>query len=433
MRDADAKAVAKVGSDALVEAAGTAVGLEAKRLLRSCYGARVAVLVGPGLNGADGRVAGRWLKSRGARVELVEWDHAPALLRGHDLVIDAAFGTGCSRPFTAPKVLPGTLVLAVDLPSGVDTDSGALLGEPMIADVTLALGAMKPAHLEGPSTDFVGELRFVGLGIVNTFDDALVVDQDLESLIRYSAHDHKWIHAVQAFAGSTLMPGAAELVLRGALAGGASMIRHTSRGDVSNLVRLPPEVVHTTDLGVDPRCRAVIAGPGLGPSAWTWLRERMANVEVPVVLDADGLDRTPIDELSPRNDTWILTPHEGEFTRLTGQPLGLNRFDAVRDLARATKCVVLLKGPITVIANSAGALRVINSGTPALATAGSGDVLSGLIVATVARGHDPFNAAALAAHLHGRAGGRLQHYASASDLVAKVREMLDGLDHYGSV
>jgi hydroxyethylthiazole kinase-like uncharacterized protein yjeF len=159
----------------------------------------------------------------------------------------------------------------------------------------------------------------------------------------------------------------------------------------------------------------------------------MANVEVPVVLDADGLDRTPIDELSPRNDTWILTPHEGEFTRLTGQPLGLNRFDAVRDLARATKCVVLLKGPITVIANSAGALRVINSGTPALATAGSGDVLSGLIVATVARGHDPFNAAALAAHLHGRAGGRLQHYASASDLVAKVREMLDGLDHYGSV
>jgi NAD(P)H-hydrate epimerase len=428
MREVDATAVAERGSEALVESAGIAVGLEAKRLLRSCYGARVAVLVGPGLNGADGRVASRWLKSRGARVDLVEWDHAPALLRGHDLVIDAAFGTGCSRPFIAPKVTPGTLVLAVDLPSGVDTDSGAVLGEPMIADVTLALGALKPAHLEGPSTDFVGEIRFAGLGIVNTFDDGLVDDHDLDSFLRYDPHDHKWVHAVQAFAGSTMMPGAAELVLRGALAGGASMIRLASRGDVSGLVRLPPEVVHTTDLVVDPRCRAVVAGPGLGSSAWTWLRERMANVSVPVVLDADGLDRASIDELSPRNDSWILTPHEGEFARLTGQPLGLKRFDAVRDLAQATNCVVLLKGPTTVIANTAGALRVINSGTAALATAGSGDVLSGLIVGTVARGHDPFNAAALAAHLHGRAGARLRPYATASDVVEKVREILGELD-----
>jgi hydroxyethylthiazole kinase-like uncharacterized protein yjeF len=429
MREADAKAVAERGSDALVEAAGIAVGLEAKRLLRWCYGARVAVLVGPGLNGGDGRIASQWLKSRGARVDLVEWDHAPALLRGHDLVIDAAFGTGCSRPFVAPKVTPGTLVLAVDLPSGVDTDSGAVLGEPLIADVTLALGALKPAHLDGPSSEFVGEIRFAGLGIVSTFQDGLVDDDDLDSFIRYGAHDHKWVHAVQAFAGSTLMPGAAELVLRGALAGGASMIRLASRGDVSALVSLPPEVVHTTDLGVDPRCRAVVAGPGLGPSAWTWLRERMANVTVPVVLDADGLDRTSIDELSPRNDTWILTPHEGEFARLTSQPLGPNRFDAVRDLARATQCIVLLKGPTTVIANATGVLRVVNSGTSVLATAGSGDILSGLMVGTVARGHDPFNAAALAAHLHGRAGARLRPYAPASDVLAKVREILGELKH----
>ncbi len=431
MREADAAAAAEVGVDALVESAGIAVGLEAKRLLRSCYGARVAVLVGPGLNGADGRVASRWLKSRGARVEIVEWDRAPALLHGHDLVIDAAFGTGCSRPFIAPKVTSGTLVLAVDLPSGVDTDSGAVLGEPMIADATLALGAIKPAHLDGPSTEYVGDIRFAGLGIVNSFEDGLVNDHDLGSLIRLGPHDHKWIHALQAFAGSTLMPGAAELVLRGALAGGASMIRLASRGDVSALVRLPPEVVHTTDLEVDPRCRAVVAGPGLGPSAWTWLRERMANVQVPVVLDADGLDRASIDKLSPRNGSWILTPHEGEFVRLTGQPLGLKRFDAVRELARATQCIVLLKGPTTVIANAAGALRVVNSGTAALATAGSGDVLAGLIAGTVARGHDPLNAAALAAHLHGRAGARLRPYATASDVVVKVREILGELDRVG--
>jgi NAD(P)H-hydrate epimerase len=428
MREADARAVAQRGSDVLVEAAGVAVGLEAKRLLRSCYGARVAILVGPGLNGGDGRLASRWLKSRGAHVDLVEWDHAPAILRGHDLVIDAAFGTGCSRPFVAPKVSPGTIVLAVDLPSGVDTDTGAVLGKPMIADVTLALGAIKPAHLDGLSTEFVGEIRFAGLDIVNTFDDGLVDDHDLDAFIHLGAHDHKWVHAVQAFAGSTLMPGAAELVLRGALAGGASMIRLASRGDVSELVTLPPEVVHVSELGVDPRCRAVVAGPGLGPDAWTWLRERMALVTVPVVLDADGLDRTSIDELAPRNDSWILTPHEGEFTRLTGHPLGPSRFDAVRELARATQCVVLLKGPTTVIANAAGALRVVNSGTPALATAGSGDVLSGLMVGTVARGHDPFEAAALSAHLHGRAGARLRPYAPASELVAKVREILSELE-----
>src|ERR1035437_10354452 len=199
MREADAQASDVRGVDALVESAGTAVALHAQRLLRSCYGKRVAVVVGPGLNGADGRVAATWLKSRGARVDVAEWDHLPAQLHGYDLVVDAAFGLGCTRPFIAPKVTPGTLVLAVDLPSGVDTDSGAVLGEPLIADVTLALGALKPAHLDGPSSELVGEIHFAGLGIVSTLQDGLVDDDDLDSFIRYGAHDHKWVHAVQAF------------------------------------------------------------------------------------------------------------------------------------------------------------------------------------------------------------------------------------------
>jgi ADP-dependent NAD(P)H-hydrate dehydratase / NAD(P)H-hydrate epimerase len=429
MRAADATAVATRGQDALVRDAGTAVALVAQRLLGRCYARRVCVIAGPGLNGADGRVAAHWLTARGARVHVLPFDSAPALLDGYDLVVDAAFGTGASRPYYAPKVSPGTAVLAVDLPSGVDTDTGALLGEPLRATATIALGAYKPAHFSGPSAEIVGELHFAGLGIVTSFDNGLIDDQDLTRLVAFNADDHKWAHALQAFVGSPLMPGAAELVLRGALAGGASMIRLVSRGDVATQVRVPPEVVHVEDLVIDPRCKAVVAGPGLGPDAPTWLREGLASASCPVVLDADGLDRDFIDESAPKDGSWVLTPHAGEFERLSGHPVGGDRVGDVRDLAKATGCVVLLKGPRTVIAHPGGALRVVTSGTTSLATAGSGDILSGLIGATIARGHDPFEAAALAAHLHGRAGATIAPYASASEVATAIRTLVGQLPH----
>jgi ADP-dependent NAD(P)H-hydrate dehydratase / NAD(P)H-hydrate epimerase len=427
MRAADAKAVAARGQNALVRDAGTAVALAAQRLLGHCYTRRVCVVVGPGLNGADGRVAARWLTSRGALVHVLPFDKAPGLLEGYDLVVDAAFGTGASRPYVAPKVSPGTVVLAVDLPSGVDTDTGALLGQPMKANATIALGAYKPAHFSGASAELVGELHFAGLGIVTSFEDGLVQDEDLAHLIAFTSDDHKWDHAVQAFVGSTLMPGAAELVLRGALAGGASMIRLVSRGDVATEVRVPPEVVHVHDLTVDPRCKAVIAGPGLGPEAPAWLREGLTSATCPVVLDADGLDRPFIDECAPKNASWVLTPHAGEFERLSGHRVGDDRFGDARELAKETGCVVLLKGPRTVIAHPNGAIRVVTSGTASLATAGSGDLLSGLLAATIARGHAPFEAAALAAHLHGRAGATLAPYATSSEIATSIRVLVGQL------
>lgn len=424
MRQADAAAVAQRGNAALVAAAGTQVGLVAKSLLRSCYGARVAVLAGPGLNGADGRVAALWLRSRGARVDLIDVVNQPKTLTGYELVIDAAFGLGCARPYSAPAVAQGTLVLAVDLPSGVESDSGELLGSPLKADVTLALGALKPAHLTGPAAALVGSLRFAGLGIVTQFDDGLVEDSDLDTIVAIGHDDHKWDHAIEAFVGSPLMPGAAELVVRGALAGGASMIRLASRGDISSFVRLPPEVVHGIELTADRRCRAVVAGPGLGFDAVSWLRERLAGVRVPVVLDADGLDLSLVPKKMSASSQWILTPHEGEFARLTGREVPANRIEAVRALARETGCVVLLKGPVTVLANAQGTLRVVNSGTPALATAGSGDVLAGLIASTIARGHDPLTAGSLAAHLHGRAGAAMGVYSTASQIPGEVHSIL---------
>lgn len=427
MRAADATAVAARGQDALVRDAGTAVALCAQRLLGRCYARRVCVIAGPGLNGSDGRVAASWLVARGALVRVLAYDEAPGILEGFDLVIDAAFGTGASRPYRAPQVTPGTLVLAVDLPSGVDTDTGALLGEPLPATATIALGAYKPAHFSGSAAHIVGELHFAGLGIVSASDDGLIDDDDLKSFVAFTVDDHKWDHAVQAFVGSTLMPGAAELSLRGALAGGASMVRLHSRGDVASQIHVPPEVVHIQDASVDSRCKAVVAGPGLGPDAPAWLREGLASATCPVVLDADGLDRAFIDECAPHDGSWILTPHAGEFERLSGHRVGDDRFADVRQLAAATGCVVLLKGPRTVIAHPSGALRVVTSGTPSLATAGSGDVLSGLIAATVARGHEPLEAAALAAHVHGRAGAALRPYASASEVATSIRTLVGQL------
>lgn len=423
MREADARAVAARGVEGLVAAAGTAVGLEARRLLGRCYGARVAVLVGPGLNGADGRVAASWLRARGARVDEVVVADQPTTLEGYGLVIDAAFGLGCSRPYVAPIVSSGTTVLAVDLPSGVDADTGEVRGSPMAAHVTLALGAFKLAHVTGAAAALAGELRFAGLGIVDNFVDGVIDDADLAALVRGARDDHKWSHAVQALAGSPLMPGAADLLARGALAGGASMIRLATRGDVRT-IDLPPEVVRIESPEVDPRCRVVAAGPGLGPDAGAWLADSLGTVTVPVVLDADGLDRRL---LTGAPGQWILTPHAGEFARLTGAPVPADRVGAVRTLARETGCVVLLKGPTTVLADPSGTLRVVRSGTAALATAGSGDVLTGLIAATIARGHDPLQAGALAAHLHGLAGARLETYAPALELTTGVASILQRL------
>jgi len=426
MREADARAVANRGQEFLVSAAGTAVAYEAQLLLGGCYGRRVAVVAGPGLNGADGRVAAEWLRRRGARVELFSTSNQPRALRGYDLYIDAAFGLGCSRPYVAPQVDDTTPVLAVDLPSGVDADTGELFGSPPRATVTLALGAFKPAHVTGESVHYVGQRRFAGLGIVDSSRDAVVEDADLFTFVRFKPSDHKWRHAIAILAGSASMTGAAVLSSEGAITGGASMVRLTCRGDEDSLLNVPGlavEVVRDPSSRPDERVKAIVAGPGLGAEARAWLSERLREVKAPVVLDADGLDSSLIANRSSAA-AWVLTPHEGEFARLTGKKLGANRMLAVRELASRLNCVVLLKGPITLIASPSGEIRVVTSGTSSLASAGTGDVLSGLIGAAIARGHEPFEAAALSAHLHGRAGAQLPRYGRASSLPDVLEQLL---------
>ncbi|MHB1210134.1 MAG: NAD(P)H-hydrate dehydratase [Acidimicrobiales bacterium] len=427
MRAEDAVAVARRGSESLVRAAGTAVALTAKEMLGGCYARRVAVVVGPGLNGADGRVAAEWLSARGSKVDIIEVQHQPTLLRGFDLVIDAAFGLGCSRPYVAPEITSGTKVLAVDLVSGVNADTGDIMGSPFAADVTLALGALKHAHLTGPSAVLMGNLRFAGLDIVASYRDGLMEDRDLVGMVVRDHDDHKWSHAVSALCGSPLMPGAADLVVRGAIVGGASMVRLESNGMIGDLVRLPSEVVHVDDAIVDPRSKVVVAGPGLGRDAVQWLRSRLDQARVPVILDADALHQELFMQRDRDRAHWLLTPHEGEFHRITQSPVPANRIEAVRSLAHESGCVVLLKGPITLLCDPNGTLRAVNSGTPALATAGSGDVLAGLIAGAVARGHDVLSAGALSAHLHGRAAAALTPYAPASALLVEIPKILEAV------
>jgi hydroxyethylthiazole kinase-like uncharacterized protein yjeF len=220
------------------------------------------------------------------------------------------------------------------------------------------------------------------------------------------------------------MTGAAELVSRGALAAGASMIRLQSHGDSTSTNSLPPEIVRISGTEFDPRCRAVVAGPGLGKGVARWLEERLHGVTVPVVLDADALEPSFVEKL-PASSSRVLTPHAGEFERLRGSPVPSDRLSATRQASHDLGCVVLLKGPTTYVAEPSGTFRVVCSGTPALATAGSGDVLAGMIGATIAREHTPFMAAALAAHLHGRAGARLSTYAPASSIAEEVTRLLD--------
>jgi ADP-dependent NAD(P)H-hydrate dehydratase / NAD(P)H-hydrate epimerase len=395
MRAADAVAVAQRGQDALIEAAGFATALEAIRMLGGAYGKRVAVLCGPGLNGADGQAAARELSSRGARIDVITVERQPEILVGYDLIIDAAFGLGCSRPYVAPAV--GSIpVLAVDLPSGIDADTGALLGAPMPATVTLAMGALKWAHVDGPAANVCGEVKLASLDIETASLSGVVERLDTSHLVPRDVDDHKWRHAVQIVAGSPAMKGAARLACDGALAGGASMVRLTSHGSFSTK-KLAPEVVVAKQ--IDERCSSFVIGPGLGDGTRRWLAEFVWPTSARYVLDADALKSRTL-ALFEGLDV-VITPHEGEFERLSGHQLTDRRIPAVKEFASESGMTVLLKGRRTIVATPEGVVRVVMSGTSALATAGSGDVLAGLIGALLTYPNSVLDAAAGAAYLHG--------------------------------
>lgn len=426
MRVADARAIAEQGPDKLITRAGYAVGQVAAELLGHIYGARVVVLVGSGLNGADGRVAGRYLAARGAHVT-IETMPCERIAQA-DLVIDAVVGVGVNRPIVMPTLPNDALVVAVDIPSGVDPDSGEIFGDPLVADVTVAMGALKRAHLLEPALHYCGDVVVASLDIPSPMTMAVVEDDDLADVIETSRDDHKWRHALHVAAGSTAMSGAAALVSRAAAVCGASMIRLSSASPLSPSVEWPAEVVRAETAEIDSRCRAVVVGPGVGrdSAAQEFVDGVMRATQVPLVVDADAIDRSRI--IAHRESPMVVTPHYGELALLLDNVTGNPIVDA-RRAAEELDAVVLLKGPLTVVADPTGVTRLVVSGTPALATAGTGDVLAGVIGALLARGLEPLEAASLGAHLHGRAGAVLAPYATASEMDGALRHVLGELEH----
>ncbi|MHB8437765.1 MAG: NAD(P)H-hydrate dehydratase [Acidimicrobiales bacterium] len=424
MRAIDAEAHDAIAEAVLIERAGTAVARQALGLLGGAYGRRVTVIAGKGNNGADGRVAAKLLARRGARVTVIEATDAPARIDGRrrtDLVVDAAYGTGFRGEYRGPSVPAGTAVVAVDIPSGVDGDTGEAHGEPLRADVTVTFGALKPGLLQGDGPMLAGTVVVADIGLdVARARIAVIEDLDVSAHLAPRPRDaHKWLSAVAVVAGSPGMTGAASLCALGAYRAGAGMVRLGVPGDPDLGGHVANEAVASplpaTDwagaaLDMAARCKVIVIGPGLGrtPATAASVQAVLDSFKGLVVLDADGLfalgtGDEAVAALAGAAGRVILTPHDGEFTRLTGAPPGSDRIRTVREAAARFGAVVLCKGPATVVADPSATVRMAVAGTPRLATAGTGDVLSGVIGAFAARGLAPLDAAALAAHAHASA------------------------------
>lgn len=405
----------------LVERAGAAVAAAALQVLGGTYGRRVVVICGKGNNGADGRSAARRMRARGVHVTVVDAEALPSRLPGAHLVIDAAYGTGFRGTWPAPTVPDGTPVLAVDVPSGVDGRTGQAEGPVIPATRTVSFAALKPGLLFHPGRALAGKLTVADIGLdVASASTHAVEAGDVHAWVpERVAVAHKWHAAVAVVAGSPGMLGAAHLAARGAQRAGAGLVRLGVPGMQGDPLQptevvgmaLPPTGWAAPALHGAERCGAMVVGPGLGRADGTGaaVRELVQRATLPVVVDADGLyhlawsGEGAAGVLRGRVHPTVLTPHDGEFALLRGGRVGVDRIAATRSLAADLRCVVLLKGPTTVVAAPSGRVLVVTEGDERLATAGTGDVLSGVLGALLARGTPPFEAAAAAAFLHGRA------------------------------
>jgi hydroxyethylthiazole kinase-like uncharacterized protein yjeF len=410
------------------------------------YGSRVVLLVGSGDNGGDTLYAGAALARRGAQVRALLLSPERVHLAGlsalrqaggfatrdlpqrADLVLDGIVGIGASgglRPPAAAIVARlGELrsrsgsrppVVAVDVPSGVVVDTGDVPGDSVTADVTVTFGCLKPAHVVGPAAIRAGQVELVDIGLrpVLRADPAIRVP-DAEDIAGWwpqpGPASDKYSRGVVGIAtGSSTYPGAALLSVSGAQAGPTGMVRYagTAHHDV---VRAHPSVVAVPKIGDAGRVQAWLCGSGLGTDeeSRTTLRSVLAT-SLPVVLDADAItllvDGKHADDLR-RDAPMVLTPHDGEFKRLAGEAPGPDRAASACKLAAWTNAVVLLKGDRTIVATPSGEVWANPTGSPALATAGSGDVLAGLLGSLLAGGLPPERAAVAAAYVHGLAGRR---------------------------
>jgi hydroxyethylthiazole kinase-like uncharacterized protein yjeF len=446
---------------ALMQRAAAGLARRCAETLPRVYGSRIVLLVGPGNNGGDALYAGALLAGRGAHVEALLLDASrvhqggAAALRaaggttvehpsdGIDLVVDGILGIGGRgglREPAASKVaevsgsLRGAPVIAVDVPSGVDADTGAVTGMAVRADITVTFGALKPGLLVGAGAVHTGIVELVDIGLTGFLDgDPVLYVPDADDVAawwpRPAANDNKYSRGVVGIAtGSDKYPGAAVLSVSGALAGPAGLVRYA--GGAADAVRdHHPSVIATERVADAGRVQAWTCGSGLGTDERSYAELRaVLGAPVPVILDADALtllaDARMADWLRDRDAPTVVTPHDGEFQRLSGGAPGDDRVAAAVHLADRMDSVVLLKGDRTIVATPDGRVYVNPTGTAALATGGTGDVLAGLLGSLLAAGLPAEHAAIAAAYAHGLAGRRAaaQGPVTATDVAAHLRE-----------
>lgn len=435
MRAAEARAIAAGDSvETLMARAGAGV---ARWTARLAAGAPVLVLCGPGNNGGDGYVAARLLKAQGIEVRVAALAdpntdaarHAAALWDGSvetladshraPVVVDALLGTGATRGLGDPRATEligaARLAIAVDLPSGLDADTGQPLGEIARCDVTLALGALKPAHMLQPGAALCGAVQLVDIGVEATSDVRVLARPQLPLP---GPSSHKYSRGMVAVVGGA-MPGAALLAAEATLHAGAGYVLLAggkTMGGPQALVRRRLD----TEVLAERRVGCVVIGPGLGRDAEGQRRLDIALMSGrPLVIDGDALHLIDLAQIPPGS---ILTPHAGEFAALFGEGDG-SKLDRTRAAARTSGVVVVHKGPDTVIAAPDGRAVVAPPTTAWLSTAGTGDVLAGAIAAQRASGLDPFAAAQAGVWLHARAAERLGPAFIADDLARGLSQV----------
>ena len=397
---------------------------------RIAAGRPVTVLCGPGNNGGDGYVIARALRERGLVVRVIApltprtpaaaaartaWGGEPVASARGGVFVDALFGSGLARP------LGGELAelvracargsdyrVAIDLPSGIDSDSGAELDELLpFYDLTLALGAWKRAHWLMSAMADMGERRLVDIGVERVIGAAALLGRP--GISAPAPHAHKYSRGFVGVVGGA-MPGAAVLAALGSMHGGAGYVKLFAESYVpTDLPELVVETGLVAERVADPRLNALVVGPGLGRDALA--REKLAEVlrrELPTVIDGDALHLLDPAMLSGRREGLVLTPHAGELERLYAacEIEAGERIERLKALAHDTRSVVIAKGPDTLIAAPDGGLTFAASAqAPSwLSVAGSGDVLAGLVASRVAAGRTLEAAAREAVWLHSRAG-----------------------------
>lgn len=492
VRAAEHAAVTRTGEPALptgqlMQRAATALATVGARFLGErggVYGSRVLVLAGSGDNGGDALYAGAALARRGARVDVLAtgrlheggWAALRAaggrcftpgegesagdrmLFETSDLVLDGLVGIGGRGALREPAArlarlatLAADRTIAVDVPSGVNASTGEIAGDAVQAAVTVTFGLLKPGLLVQPGASRAGRVQLIDIGLprpeasIELLEDADVA----ERLPRPETSDSKYSRGVLGVtAGSDAYTGAAVLVVAGAVHVSAGMVRFVSVAHPAEQVRAAhPEAVVTAIAPGDARAllaagrvQAWVAGPGMGTGDDSAaILRAVLDAEVPALVDADGLtllaEHSDLRELlRGRAAPTLLTPHAGEFGRLTGRDpdeVARDRLAAVRAAADELGATVLLKGANTVVCSPDGRIRINPTGTSWLATAGSGDVLSGIGGSLLAGGLDALDAGSVGAYLHGVAGELAAPPFAAPELAralpAAVRRVLAGI------